>query len=293
LVTRRIAIACCDRLLPDGDVGDVPFTAALHNRGVEVSVFSWTDPRVDWASFDATVIRSTWDYTDRREEFLAWLERVPRLHNPATVVAGNTDKIYLRDLALAGLPVVHTEFIESGAELSLPATGEYVVKPTIGAGSRGAGRYDSSNSADAERARAHVASLHSAGLTVMVQPYLSAVDIEGESALIFIDGRFSHSIRKGRMLAEGAQYDADHPELYLAESITDRIPSDQERAVAEQFVEHLTKSNGGPLLYSRIDLLPSASGPVLVEAELTEPSLFLNHHPEAGAHLADALLERI
>ena len=292
-MTRRIAVASCDRLLPDGDVGDVPFTAALQDRGIEVSVLSWTDPSVHWAGFDATVIRSTWDYTDRREEFLAWLQRVPRLHNPAGVVAGNTDKIYLHDLALAGLPVVETEFVEPGSELSVPTTGEYVVKPTIGAGSRGAGRYDSSNSADADRARAHIASLHSAGLTVMVQPYLSAVDTEGESALIFIDGRFSHSIRKGRMLAEGAQYDADHPELYLAENITDRIPSDEERAVAEEFVEHLTKANGGPLLYSRIDLLPSASGPVLVEAELTEPSLFLTHHPEAGVRLADALFERI
>jgi glutathione synthase/RimK-type ligase-like ATP-grasp enzyme len=292
-VTRRIAIASCDRLLPDGDVGDVPFTAALQDRGIEVSVLSWTDPSVDWAGFDATVIRSTWDYPDRRGEFAAWLQRVPRLHNPASVVSGNTEKIYLRDLALAGLPVVETEFVEPGSELSVPTTGEYVVKPTIGAGSRGAGRYDSSRSADADRALAHVAALHSVGLTVMVQPYLSAVDTEGESALIFIDGRFSHSIRKGRMLAEGAQYDADHPELYLAESITDRIPSDQERAVAEQFVEHLTKVNGGRLLYSRIDLLPSASGPVLVEAELTEPSLFLTHREEAGVELADALLERI
>jgi len=293
MVTRRIAIASCDRLLPDGDVGDVPFIAALRDRGFGVSVLSWTDPEVDWSGFDATVIRSTWDYTDRREEFLAWLPRVPRLFNPTSVVAANTDKTYLRDLALAGLPVVPTEFLEPGEDLTLPGAGEYVVKPTIGAGSRGAGRYDSSIETDADRAREHVAALHAAGLTVMVQPYLSAVDVDGESALIFIDGQFSHSIRKGRMLAEGAQYDVDEPELYLEETITGRVPSDDEQAVAEQFVAHLTKASGGSLLYTRIDLLPSPSGPVLVEAELTEPSLFLDHHPEAGERLAAALLERI
>jgi hypothetical protein len=291
-VSRRIAVATCDDLLPVGDAGDVPFVLALRDRGVEVSVVSWTDPEVDWSSFDATVIRSTWDYTLRRGEFLAWLQRVPNLHNPAEVVSANTDKTYLRELIAAGLPVVPTDFVAPGERVRLPAAGQYVVKPTVGAGSRGAGRYDAAVPADADRALAHVAKLHAAGRTVMVQPYQAAVDTEGESALIFIDGEFSHSIRKGRMLAEGVQYDADHPALYIDENISDRMASAAERVVAQGFIDHLAKANGGPLLYARIDLLPSPSGPLLVEAELAEPSLFLSNFPAAADLLAVALIER-
>jgi hypothetical protein len=292
-VSKHIAIATCDAFVPNGDAGDRSFLDALRARGFGVSNVAWTDSGADWSAFDATVIRSTWDYTGRRAEFLSWLTRVPRLYNPASVVIPNTDKTYLRGLAEAGLPVVPTEFVEPGAELVLPSSGHYVVKPTIGAGSRGAGRFDSSVPADADRARAHAAGLHASGRTVMVQPYLDAVDTAGESALIFIDGQFSHSIRKGRMLAEGAQYDADHPALYVEENITVRTPSTEEFEVAEQFIVHLAKTGDGPLLYARIDLLPSSSGPVLIEAELTEPSLFLDCDEQAGERLAAALIDRI
>jgi glutathione synthase/RimK-type ligase-like ATP-grasp enzyme len=289
-VTSHIAIASCDALLPDGAQDDVVLAAALSERGAEVTIASWSDPAVDWSSFDRTVVRSTWDYPLRRPEFLAWLAAVPRLDNPASVVISNTDKRYLRDLAAAGLPVVPTTFVEPGEAAILPSEGEFVVKPTVGAGSRGAGRFDLDQVAERERAAEHLDHLHAEGRTAMIQPYLTDVDTVGETGLIFIDGVFSHAIRKGRMLAEGASYRTDESTLYIEEDISARTPSAGEVEVAEKILANLTSN--GPLLYARIDLLPSTNGPLLVEAELAEPSLFLEYRDDSAALLADAILAR-
>jgi glutathione synthase/RimK-type ligase-like ATP-grasp enzyme len=238
------------------------------------------------------LIRSTWDYTLRRTEFLDWLRRVPRLHNPSSVVARNTDKGYLAELSRAGVPIVPTVFTGPGETLTLPTAGEYVLKPTVGAGSRGAGRFAVGRTGEPERARAHAAELHRLGRTVMLQPYLGRVDELGETALIFIDGEFSHAARKGQMLAEGTGYAADGDALFLEEHISPATPTGPELVLAEQVVRELSRSLDDTLLYARIDLLPSEAGPLLGEAELTEPSLFLPFAP-SGEAAADRLIASI
>jgi glutathione synthase/RimK-type ligase-like ATP-grasp enzyme len=292
-VTSYIAIASCDALLPVGNEEDRQLVEACQRRGVRASLVSWSDQSVEWDVFDLTLIRSTWDYTARRSEFLRWLEVTPRVHNPAEVVAPNTDKVYLRDLVDAGLPVIPTEFVEPGQQVTFPVSGQFVVKPSVGAGSRGAGRFDADLVGEHDRAAEHAARLHAAGRTVLVQPYLTAVDTAGESAMIYLGGEYSHSIRKARMLAEGASFEVDGPALFHDESITPRVADEIERDVAERILAHLTKDANGPLLYARIDLLPSADGPMLIEAELTEPSLFLDQHAEATDRLVAAIIDRI
>ena len=141
------------------------------------------------------MVRSTWDHAPRREQFAAWAQSVPRLLNPPEVIRWNTDKCYLAQVPRA----VSTEFVVPGQTWE-PAAGEYVVKPTISAGSRDTARY---GPGDEARARAHVAQLLSEGRAVMVQPYLAAVDDRGESALVFFAGEYSHAIRKGQMLRRG------------------------------------------------------------------------------------------
>ncbi|PZS33044.1 MAG: hypothetical protein DLM59_07095, partial [Pseudonocardiales bacterium] len=152
----------------------------------------------DWDAFDLSVVRSTWDYTDRHERFLAWADSVPRLHNPAGVLRWNTDKHYLGELAAAGVPVVPTDFVEPGEQVRLPGSGEYVVKPAVSAGGRDTARYGSGQTA---AARTHMAALLAAGRTVMVQPYLGRVAEEGETTLIYLGGVFSHGARTGELLS--------------------------------------------------------------------------------------------
>src|SRR5689334_10827118 len=89
------------------DEDQSPLEGALREAGASVTVADWDDPAVDWAAFDLAVLRSTWDYTTRLTDFLAWaaeVSRRTRLVNPLPVVQWNVDKHYLRDLERAGVP---------------------------------------------------------------------------------------------------------------------------------------------------------------------------------------------
>jgi hypothetical protein len=293
----RIALATCSAF-PDGDE-DVPALAdAMDALDAEAVSAVWDDPAVDWDSFDLTVIRSTWDYPLRFADFQAWIRRVPRLANPAPLVAWNTTKTYLRDLAGAGVPVVPTRWYEPGSEsngqFSPPAAAEYVVKPAVGAGSRDVGRFRAG--VDDGAAARHLDGLLAAGSTVMVQPYLEAVDTAGESALIYFKGVYSHAIRKGPMLDRpGIATSADHEDfgLFLEERISPRVAGEAERALAERVLAAVPADLGEPL-YARVDMVPGPDGaPVLLELELAEPSLFLAYAPGAVERCAAALVTAV
>ena len=234
----------------------------------------WDDESVDWSGFDLVVVRSTWDYPDRREQFLAWAESLQHVLNAAQVLRWNTDKRYLTTLGLEAIPTV---FLEPGTPFHAPSA-PFVVKPAIGAGSIGAARYD----ADDGSALEHVAGLHAAGKTVMVQPYLEAVDREGEIALLYTGGAFSHAVRKAPILATGAGPGAG---LYVEERITTTEPSAEELELAEHALAAVPFPRD-ELLYARVDLLP---GPVVLEVELTEPSLFLGYADGAAERFAAAI----
>lgn len=282
----RVALATCSPF-PDGDADDAGLPAAI---GGDVEFAVWDDPAVDWSSYDAVVIRSTWDYQGRRDEYLAWARRVgDRLINPYDVIAWNTDKRYLRELADAGLPVVETTLVAPGAAFVAPDLDDYVVKPTISAGSRDTARF-TAGAGDATRAAALVDAIHASGRTAMVQPYVASVDARGETATLFFDGAFSHAIHKGPLLRHGAD---PTTEVFLAETIEPRAASAAERAVAERVLAYAVERFGPPA-YARIDLVQDAAGdPVLLELELTEPSLFFGGEPGRLSEFAAAIRRRL
>ncbi|MDP9092007.1 MAG: hypothetical protein M3N95_03465 [Actinomycetota bacterium] len=288
-----VALATC-AALPSGDEDGDALIAELADAGLDAEWQVWDADGVDW-SHDLVVVRSTWDYTLAREDFLAWTRQVARLANPAPVIAWNSDKIYLRDLAEAAIPVVETSFAAPGDHIELPHAQEFVLKPSVGAGSKGAGRFAVTQH---EQAREHARHLHAAGRTVLLQPYLTGVDSVGESSLIYLEGQFSHAITKAAMLPAGAVNPLDAPSraasdsLYLEERIRARIATPDELAIGELVVTELTRRFGGPLLYARVDLLPTATGPVIVEVELAEPSLFLQFADGAAARFAAAIAGR-
>jgi hypothetical protein len=189
-----VALVTCAEL-PDLDPDDRLLLDPLAGQGVQVSAAVWDDPNVDWGSFDLVVLRSTWDYARRRDDFVAWAAAVPNLANPADVVAWNTDKRYLQELAATGVRVVPTSWIEPGEAWAPPAAGEWVIKPAVSAGSKDTGSYDLADPAHRGLADTHVARLQAANRLVMIQPYLPAVDSYGETAVLYLDGAYSHSIR--------------------------------------------------------------------------------------------------
>ncbi|WP_460365929.1 ATP-grasp domain-containing protein [Actinocorallia lasiicapitis] len=273
----KIAIATFDGL-PDGYDTDAPaLIAALAARGAGAEAVAW-DGGADWGSYDLVVVRSTWNYTDAPEAFLDWAAKVPRLANRAEVLAWNIDKRYLRDLEAAGVPVVPTLWDPA----DLPDWSDYVIKPAISAGARDTARW---STGEAEQARAHLDALLAEGRTVMVQPYLDGIDLAGESALVFIDGAFSHAARKEPILEAGAGIS----ELNGG-TLSRREPSPAELEVAGRVLQ----AAPADLLYARVDLIPGPDGaPVLLELELAEPFLFLHLAPEAAGRLADAILKRV
>ncbi len=162
-----------------------------------------------------------------------------------------------------------------------------MIKPAISAGSRDTGRYDAADPAQRALAETHVVRLTAAGRVVMVQPYLPAVDTYGETALIFIGGVFSHAIRKGPLLTGPDRGLGER--LYVPEAITPREPSAAEHALAAHVLSSLP-AHVTPSLYARVDVVPGENGrPLLIELELTEPSLFFEHGPRAPARFAAAI----
>ena len=292
----RIALVTADvaRSLDD----DLPpLQAALQALGAEVVTPAWDDAGFDWRTVDLALLRSTWDYTQRLGEFLAWIDRASaqtRLLNPPDVLRWNTDKHYLGELARAGVATVPGVCVEPsddadrvlGDFLATHAdSAEFVVKPCVGAGSRDAQRYGRDELA---AAGAHLQHLLAAGRSALLQPYLDRVDSLGETALVFIDGCYSHAIRKGPLLHRG---EGPTRALFAAEHITPREPDAAERELAQRTLAAVPFA--APLLYARVDLLRAADGaPRLLELELAEPSLFFAHAAGGAARFAAAVLAR-
>jgi O-ureido-D-serine cyclo-ligase len=269
-----------------------PLERALEQAGARPEVVVWDDGTVDWAGFGLVVVRSTWDYVTRRDEFLAWaeaVEAVTALANPASILRWSTDKHYLADLAAAGVPVPPTRFVHPGDDPAdaLADSDEVVVKPAVGAGSVDTERYRAERG---DEAIEHVERLLADGRDVLVQPYLAAVDDHGETAVVLFDGECSHGIRKGPILRPDGTVFVEG--LYAEEQITARAPTPAELGVA---LAALAAVPGGhpPLAYARVDVAPGPDAtPVVLELELAEPSVFLAHAPGAAGRFAATLLAR-
>ncbi|MGQ0832521.1 MAG: ATP-grasp domain-containing protein [Microthrixaceae bacterium] len=296
-----VALVTTDPAVINGEDMDVEIlSTALEDAAIEVSTPMWRDEAVDWAVFDLVVMRSPWDYPERLAEFRRWLHdtaRVARILNPPRLIEWNLDKSYLLDLEARGVRIVNTTICDdvagvTAAVRAVDAT-EVIVKPNVSAGSRDTGRFRVDDPAAGRLADLILRQ----GKRVLVQPCLSSVSTEGERALVYFAGRFSHALRKGPILALGGGLVGG---TYTEE--VQAIPVDAaDRALADTTmtaVHHaacslgLSEADAVPL-YARIDVASGDDGPVLLEAELFEPSYFLPTAPGAERAFVRAVLERL
>ena len=281
----RIAIATCDSY-EELKVDDRMLAEALRARGAEATSLVWDEADGEWGEFDLCLVRSTWDYHDRHEDFLAWARRVEAataLRNPADLIAWNSDKRYLRELGEGGVPTVPTVWVERGADVDLATLlgregwDEVVVKPVVDLGAKNLHRV---GAGEAQAALAAVLARHDA----MVQPFLASLEAEGELSLIFLDGAFSHAVRK-RPAAGDFRVQSIWGGTFEATT-----PGAEHLRVAEQALAQLDEKP----LYARADLVTDAAGnPALIELELIEPNLYLSTHPAATGQLANAVLKQL
>lgn len=265
----------------EGDGDDDGLVDALRARGVFARWLSWDNPAI--LDADLVILRAAWDYPQHYEKFLTWTTRVRHLVNAPAVVAWNSDKRYLADLAAAGVPTVPGEFFAPGRNVRIP-DGEVVVKPTVGAGSVGVQRFT-----DAAAARAHAQGLQADGYTALVQPYDARI-ATGETALVFIGGEQSHAFTKGPMLPPPGQTpQLNESGTYAEETLAPADPDfelwDVGHAALAAAAAHLG-IGVEEFLYARVDVIGDCHDPRLLELELIEPSLGWRQLSDADRRVA-------
>ncbi len=276
----RVAIATC---LNAQDPDNPLLLEALTAEGVHADVVVWDDPSVVWDRYDLVVLRSTWDYSQRRAEFLKWAKGVKHLANPYGVVEYSTDKHYLADLEAHGLKIIPSHFCTVGKKPRF-FDHDFVVKPCVGAGSISAARYRAD---EHDAALAHVKALHAEGRDALLQPYVDSVDTLGERALIFIDGKFSHALTKGPMLNVT---ELDRSQLFRRDQMREAVAEPDAILYGEKV---LSTKGFDHLLYARVDLVMMDDHWAIMELELVEPSLFFTFEEEAATLLAKAIAKRV
>lgn len=267
---------------------DQPLRSSLEHRGAQVTAAVWNDPAVDWTGFDTVVIRSTWDYIDHLDDFLAWTRQVAaatRLHNSPAVVSWNAHKGYLDELHAFGLPVVPTRLLRQGEAVTLDQVlrrqgwGLGVVKPAVSAGARDTVRVALRDVAEHQ---AFFEALLAKG-DVLVQPYVESVTQGGERSLMFFEGRYSHAVRK--VAAEG--------DFRVQPQFGGVITADQPPQKVKDLARSILERAEVDTLYARVDLVRIGEKWKLLELELIEPLLFFSTDQRAVHRFADAILATV
>lgn len=262
-----------------------PMNAACSDRGITLQTVVWDDPALQVRDFDACVIGTTWDYTEKAEAFLATLERFSLqrpLLNPHTVVKWNLQKTYLKDLVARGVPVVPTLWRECADASTIASSfdelgvDEIVVKPVIGASSWRQVRL--------RRGQPLPPAIELPPADTMIQPFLDVVIREGEFSFLFFDREFSHCAQK---LPGAGDYRVQA--MYGGKECVYH-PTSEELGRASSVLSAITE----PLLYARVDMVRMPDGGLsLMELELIEPYLYPEQGPNMAEKFADALSRMI
>jgi glutathione synthase/RimK-type ligase-like ATP-grasp enzyme len=281
VIKSTVIIASTQERSESAESENLLLLAALTERGVNARVEAWdaSEEVAGWSTVDLVTVRTTWDYTWRRDEFLAWvkhMDSVTVLQNPLAVMEWNSHKRYLVELARAGVPVVPTTLIPAGSSHDPLGPEPVVMKPAVAAGGRGAylgpGRDLDGTLAD----------LLAKG-DVLIQPVIESIATEGEISLVKIGNKWSHAVRK--VPAAGG--------FLVQESHGGRLEGHEATTHELEVAESALACSPAPVHAARVDLVRIHGEPVVMELELIEPDLFLRRSPREADRLADALLANL
>ncbi len=253
----------------------------LEGRGCEVIAAPWD--AIEPLDGSLVCIRSTWDYHLRAGEFKYWIKSLQprvRLVNPAETVLWNMDKMYLREIAERGIPIPTTRWFAAGERpdfkrfLKETGTEWVVLKPRISATAFGTHLLNETTELSGGEWKLVTAS------GAVLQAFVPEVRSEGEISLIYFAGRFSHAVRKR----------TGPGDFRVQSDFGGSLDSTTASPALRSFGEKVLEAARHPGRYARVDLIETSNGPILMELELIEPDLFLDHAPESAKAMAGALL---
>lgn len=255
-------------------VDDPILIAALERAGHEVLHWCWDDSEVDWSSLDVALIRSTWDYFTRMDEFVPWLSATRskvRFINDISILLWNLDKRYLVGLADAGAPVLPTTIanvdgLKPAVEAVWATEASAIIKPVVSGGSWGLHHIQPGESIQVDPSQG----------PWLVQPFVPSIEEVGELSVILLGGEVSHGIRKVPKAGD-IRVQREHGGRETVE-----VPSEEACQVAHAVLQACP----GTPMYARIDMVERAGKLELMEAELIEPELFFALVPDAADRLA-------
>ncbi len=262
-----------------------PMTAA----GWHVDEVAWNAVDADWNQYDAVIIRSTWDYQDYAEQFLAVLESIDAsraiLLNKIETVRWNFDKRYLREVEEAGALIVPTLWGEDGLAddpscyYSQLHCEELVIKPTVSANSDNTFRLVQAEFLKRQNELADIFK-HK---PFMIQPFMQNIVDEGEYSLFYFGGAYSHAILKTPKSGD----------FRVQEEHGGVIKSVDASQQMKELANHILCNLNPQPFYARVDFVRLDNSFALMELELIEPSLYFNYDDNSAQRFTDAFVKEM
>lgn len=259
--------------------------SALENQGLTVDITYWNNPSYDWSKTRSLVFRTIWDYFERFDEFLLWLEEVrhqTQLINSYDLVKWNIDKHYLKELSEKGIKIVPTYFAKKNSQRNLAEIIEsqqwkdVVIKPAISASAYKTFKILEETVNSNEKLFKDLLNQRD----MLVQPFINTIEKFGEASLMVIDGKFTHAILKKAKPGDFRVQDD------FGGTVHDYVPTKKEIEFAEMVIE---KCKAKPL-YGRVDIIwDNEKNVYLSELEIIEPELWLRNYPKSAENIAEAV----
>ena len=243
---------------------------------------TWNDAG-DLSGFDLILPLMAWGYQRDPVRWFhlldAWEAAGLRFANPIATLRWNTNKDYLFDLAEAGVAIVPSQLAHRLTRADIDAAraafgvDTLVIKPTISGGADGTYRLGPNDPIPFDVLEREM----------LIQPLMPMIAREGEFSLYYFAGKFSHAILK---IPE--QGDFRVQEQFGGREVTIEAP-----VAALALAEAALAAAPGPHTYARVDMVRGEDGGFyLMELELIEPSLFLDHASDGGAAFVAAVANR-